>query len=157
MKKIPLSKGKYTIVDDGDFEQLSAWKWHTNARGYAMRTTHTRDADNKRICHKVYMHRQIINTPDGMLTDHINGDKLDNRRENLRVVTVKQNNWNTGIPSHNSTGVKGVYWRANRWEAAISQNNRKVHLGRFVNQSEAVQAYNKAALKLRGQYVRTAI
>jgi hypothetical protein len=157
MKEIKLSQGKVALVDDEDFELLNKLKWCYGSRGYAVKTTHYRDSTNKRHTSMLWMHRVVATTPAGMFTDHINGDKLDNRRENLRIVTQEQNAWNTKTPRHNTTGIKGIYWRANRWEAAISKDSKKVHLGRFASRYDAEKAYENAALKLRGKYVRTII
>jgi hypothetical protein len=154
MKKIPLTKGQFALVDDEDFEWLNQWKWLYGGRRYAARNTHFRDEDGKRHTKVIWMHREIIKTPASLKTDHINGNGLDNRKSNLRVVTQQQNTWNLTKPSHNTTGYKGVYWRANRWEAAIHKNNKKYHLGRFTKLKEAIVAYNNASLKFFGEYAK---
>jgi len=92
MKKIKLSQGKVTLVDDEDFDLLSKYRWHyhTGCRcEYARRSTWK---DGK--VGTIYMHQMIINTPPGLETDHINGNKLDNRRENLRICTTRENQHN---------------------------------------------------------------
>ena len=79
------------------------------------------------------MHRVIINAPKDMQVDHINGNRLDNRRCNLRLATDGQNMGNSKIPRHNTSGFKGVSWdkRREQWEAYISKKDKKIHLGRF--------------------------
>ena len=90
MKKIKLSKGKYALVDDKDYDQLSKVSWHFNDL-YA-----TRGLVSDGKLKTIYLHRFIANTPKGMETDHINQNKLDNRRENLRICTSSQNRTNKG-------------------------------------------------------------
>lgn len=154
MRKIKLTKDKHALVDDSDYELLNKWKWLFGGRRYAARNTHFRDKNGKRHTRVVWMHREILNTSKGLFTDHINGDGLDNQKSNLRVVTKQQNSWNLKIPTHNTSGIKGVFWRKNRWEAAIHKNNKKQYLGRFKELREAISAYNNASLKLFGKYAK---
>lgn len=130
MKRIKLTQGKFTLVDNGDFEWLNQWKWYLNSKGYAMR--------GKRISGKqimILMHRLINNTPEGLKfeTDHINRDKLDNRRENLRTATRSQNKINTNLRKDNTSGYKGVSWNKNRnrWMAQLHINGKHIHLGLY--------------------------
>ena len=118
MKKITLTQGKETIVDDDDYEILMEHKWyaHKSSRKkdkfYAERMAPVDSNGKQKIIH---IHRVIINAPKGMQVDHINGNPLDNRRENLRICTNQQNGMNRGKPKDNTSGYKGVtYGRANR-------------------------------------------
>lgn len=158
MKQIQLTKGKYAKIDDDDFEFLSQWKWLYGGRRYAVRNIHSRNQEGKRITKVVWMHREIMKTPDGLMTDHINGDTLDNRKSNLRIVTAEQNVRNSNIPSHNTSGFKGVSETKRdlkkKWEAYITANDKKIHLGRFSTKEEAAEVYNKTAKKLFGEYAR---
>ena len=157
MKQIPLKQGKHTIVDDEDFEYLSQWKWHLMTVGYAAR--HRRKGDygwrnyNTGI---VYMHRVILNTPEGKHTDHINGNKLDNRRSNLRTCSNAENIRNIKIPRHNTSGFKGVSWdRVNKkYKVKITFNRKYIFLGRYQSPTEAALAYNVAAKKHYGEFAR---
>ncbi|WP_252233758.1 HNH endonuclease [Clostridium sp. ZS1] len=81
------------------------------------------------------MHRFIMNPPSNKLIDHINGNKLDNRKCNLRIVNKSQNAMNSKKPKNNTSGVKGVYWdkRSKKWEASIQVNMKKKSLGYFKN------------------------
>src|SRR3990167_8957651 len=92
MKTINISTNKYpntyTFVDDKDFQWLNQWKWYY-CNGYAMR-------NREKSRGLVRMHRMINNTPLNLFTDHINRDKLDNIRENLRTVVKSLNEHNTG-------------------------------------------------------------
>lgn len=91
----------------------------------------------------VHLHRMICAPPDGMVVDHINGDTLDNRMENLRVTTVRGNLRNRGAPRQNTSGVKGVGWHAGagKWRARAKDDlGREVHLGLFDDLAQAARA-----------------
>lgn len=124
MKKIPLSRGKVAVVDDHRFEELNQYKWYCLAIGYAARSVWK----NGKTDHMVYMHRVVNNTPKGMITDHINQDKLDNRECNLRNATKSLNGFNR--PS------KGVDYhkKAGKWRARVQGK----HLGWFKTENEAL-------------------
>lgn len=149
MKLIPLNLGKFAQVDDEDYDYLMQFKWYYN-KGYATRTV-----DNHKNQKTIRMHRVIINTPIGMQTDHIDGDKLNNCRSNLRICTSSQNKQNCKIHRNNTSGFKGVSWdgRKNRkWQAYISVSGRKISLGYYENPSDAAQAYDKAAKERFGEF-----
>lgn len=103
MKQIPLTKGRFAIVDDEDFEELNRYKWYSDHKGYAARNSPY--VNGKR--HVIWMHRVIAGTPAGMETDHINGIKNDNRRSNLRIATTVQNAMNRGLSKNNTSGYRG--------------------------------------------------
>jgi len=125
MKRIKLSQNKFALVDDEDFDWLNQWRWWINDNGYAIRSVWKGK--------KIRMHRLINQTPEGADTDHINRNKIDNRRGNLRTVTRSQNNMNTGLWKHNTSGVKGVTWDKFRykWIAQIHIKGKHIHLGRY--------------------------
>lgn len=156
MKEIPLTRGCVAIVDDEDYEFLSLWKW------YALEQPHTHYAcrdirvDGKKKT--IWMHRIINQTPDGFLTDHKNGNGLDNRKENLRSVTHAENMVNCG---RHATGryskYRGVTWHKHDkvWIAQITVNYRTIYLGRFATEEAARDAYIAKRNELRpGQLVR---
>jgi len=147
MKKIPLTQGKYAIVDDDMFDYLNQWKWHLSRFGYAVR---------KPGPEQIYMHRAILKSEKGTSTDHINHDKLDNRRENLRICTTSQNMRNRGKQANNTSGYKGVFWSipAKKWRAQITVMKKSIHLGLFTTPKEAAKVYNKAAIKHFGEFAR---
>ena len=92
------------------------------------------------------MHREILNTPEGLDTDHINGDGLDNRRENIRVSTKSQNQANRrNLQSNNTSGFKGVDFHRGKWRAQIKVDGRKIDLGSFDTPDEASGAYLRSA------------
>jgi hypothetical protein len=149
MKEIPLTQGKFALVDDEDFEWLSQWRWHFDHKGYAIRDTQE---------HTIYMHRLIANIPEGLFTDHINGNGLDNRRKNLRPCNTAQNSANQRIRKDNTSGYKGVTWDTERkiWAAQCHTVGRKhIFLGRFENIEDAARAYDKKAIELHGEFART--
>lgn len=121
MKKIPLSQGKFAIVDDEDFEFLSQWKWHLHKDGYAARTQWLPDTGGKKK--NFMMHRVLNKTPIGMHTDHINNIRLDNRRKNLRTATRAQNYMNQGKKKNTTSIYKGVSLvrETGKWRSAIKR------------------------------------
>ena len=140
-REIPLTQGKVAIVDADDYEWLTQWKWSFN-KGYAKR--------GGRINYKQYhvlMHRLIAQTPAGVDTDHINRNKLDNRRCNLRACSRTLNCLNRDKQSNNTVGFKGVtFHKSNRkFQAQIGSGrkgySKKRHLGYFKTPQEAYQAY----------------
>lgn len=144
MKKIKLTQNKYTLVSERDFAVLSASKWYyDSSNGYAVRNSPTS---------KIYMHRFLLNTPKGAVTDHINGNRLDNRRANLRSATHSQNHANQGLQRNNASGFKGVSKHGSGWRARMKLNGKGKHLGTFANKPAAARAYNDAAQLLFGDF-----
>ncbi|MFA5396856.1 MAG: AP2 domain-containing protein [Methanogenium sp.] len=146
MKKIKLTKGRFTLVDDKDFEFLNQWKWHLSTSGYAVRNIHVRIGINKYTRCRVWMHRMLNKTPDELFTDHINRNKLDNRKCNLRSVTKSVNSFNRDKNKNNKSGTKGVYFDSwsNKWRAEIKKDGKKFTLGRFISIKDAIKARLKA-------------
>jgi hypothetical protein len=124
MKVIKLSNGQKALVDDEWYEYLSQWRWFPIGAGYA-----SRQVTKNGVRHTIYMHRQVAGTPPGMDTDHINGDKLDNRSENLRIVSHSENLMaRLKLDKRNNSGYRGVSKFKNKWRARVGRN---VHLGVF--------------------------
>lgn len=123
------------MVDDADFEWLSQYKWHSHSVGYAATTISGR---------LVLMHRLIMETPEGMDTDHINRDKSDNQRANLRVCTHAENMKNRSSEykkyKNNKSGTPGVSWDTRRgaWVVQIQLNNKRKQYGFFADLKEAI-------------------
>ena len=146
---IKLTKNKSTKVDEQDFERFGAFHWCYGSRQYAVRSIGPRNSQKQ-----VYMHRQIMNALPGIQVDHINGDSLDNRRANLRLVTEHQNHMNKG-KNLKRKGFKGVYkTNYGRWYAQIMFNKKGIHLGIFRNPIDAALAYDGAAKICFGEYAR---
>jgi hypothetical protein len=149
-RKIELSNGLNALVDDDMYEYLSNWNWYFD-RGYARRMS-TKDEGKRRVIH---MHRVILQPKKGLDIDHINGNRLDNRRINLRYATRSQNNMNRFARCVTSKSpYKGVCWRAHakRWKAYIKINKTQIHIGYFTTAEKAAKAYNKAAIKYFGEF-----
>lgn len=148
MKQIPLTQGKFAIVDDEDYEFLSQWKWHIS-HGYALRSDLS-SYPKKTIS----MHRVITGTTGNQLVDHIDRNGLNNQKSNLRIVTRTQNGMNRKSHSGSSSKYKGVSWykAGKKWEAFITYNKKRKFLGRFKSEIEAAEAYNIAATKFHGEY-----
>ena len=146
MKKIKLTQNKYALIDDEDFEFLNQWKWSTSSKGYAVRKVQVGVGHKNRTFYNIYMHRVVGNIPEELQTDHINHKKLDNRKNNLRAVTNQQNHFNMPLSSRNKTGYKGVYWfkRDKNWQAQITLNAKKIHLGYFDSKLNAIHARKEA-------------
>lgn len=134
-KKIKLTQGKYALVDEEDFEYLNQFKWHFDGLYGA-----------KKSPKKIYMHRLLMNSPKGMEIDHINQNKLDNRKSNLRVVNRSLNMFNVGLRKTNTSGHKGIGWNKNKnkWHAKIMIDYKNINLGYFSNIKDAINARKNA-------------
>lgn len=150
MKKIILTKNKYAIVNDSDFGYLNKFKWKFSVEGYAV----TNFATGYKKRKSVSMHRLVINPFTEFSVDHIDGNKLNNRIENLRICTHQQNTFNRKKLSNKTSIYKGVgfYKRTGRWQARITFNRKLIHLGMFDDPKEAASAYNIAAKKYFGKF-----
>jgi hypothetical protein len=153
-RRIPLTQGKYAIVDPEDFERLNKHKWHAVKSGstfYAIRCV----GPAKRTTY-IRMHREILHPPDHLVVDHINHNGLDNRKANIRPATRAQNNFNRLIAKgkNSSSKYKGVSWKKDRkkWRARIHVNGRYKFLGYFKEEKQAAKAYDEAAKKYHGEF-----
>lgn len=151
---IPLTQGKHAIIDDEDFEWLNQWKWTYSYNGYAYRRVSLGYDNGKRKRGIIFMHRAIINTPVGMDTDHINNNRLDNRKSNLRACTKTQNRRNQ-LKTRGTSKYKGVrLHKCGKWQAGITIKNIPIYLGLFDNEHDAATAYNMAALRNFREYAK---
>jgi hypothetical protein len=154
MKHIPLTKGFVALVDDGDFQWVSQYNWHVKADPryprlfYARRDFH--DHFGKTRCQ--FLHRLIMKAPPGLVVDHINGDGLDNRRENLRLCTVGENARNRRKHRNNTSGFTGVYKQGSRYISRIRVGGKLLHVGSFLCPEDAARARDKAALEHFGEF-----
>ena len=140
VKMIPLTQGFYTYVDAADYEWLNQWHWLA-FNGYAIRREKGKT---------IFMHRQIMQTPKGKVVDHINGNRFDNTRANMRNVTQQQNICNSGKHSRTTSIYKGVSYsqQYGKWRAAINFEKEAFHLGYFASEIEAARAYDRKAVEL---------
>ena len=141
MKNIPVklvhkkaSMKKPAIIDNEDFTKISKWKWHYKNNGYLMSSSTP----------QILMHRLVMEAKKGQIIDHINGDKFDNRKTNLRFVTNQQNGMNRGVQKNNKLGIKGVSFDGKKFRARLQIKHKNVILGRFKTKEEASSVYQNA-------------
>ena len=160
MKEIPLTRSMVALVDDEDFEWLSQWKWCVSPSGsgipYAVRgPTVSEKKDGRKSL--ISMHRVIMQTPNGLQTDHINHNTLDNRRSNLRIVNSSQNHHNMRCGCRGNSRFKGVYWYSDKrkWVAGIRVDKKQIHISCFDDEVEAAKAYDEKAREFFGEFACT--
>lgn len=146
VRLIPLKGNVVAIIDEADAKRVLAHKWHLTAQGYAAANT------GPKATKKYWrLHRFILEAPEDRQVDHINGNRLDNRRRNLRLTTASQNQQNRHGPQSNSrTGVLGVSWRASsgRYEVTLGVNGKRRFIGSFDNLQAAADASREARRQL---------
>lgn len=145
---VPLTQGKFALVDEADFECVSKFNWSVGAQKYAGR----RDGEKY-----IFLHRFLLGAQAGETVDHINHDGMDDRRSNLRAATKTQQMQNRHKQTRNTSGSKGVWFdkRQNIWVAEIRVLKNKVNLGRFKEINEATRAYDAAAKRFFGEFAFT--
>jgi len=143
MFSIPLINGGLVLVDD-DCSYLKQYKWYRDHYGYVVARPHKKD--------NLRMHRLIVKADDGQEVDHINRDKLDNRKSNLRLCTRAENNQNRGKFSNNKSGLKGAYAKRGKYQSTIRYNGKTIYLGTFKTAIEAHKAYLAKAKQLHGKF-----
>ena len=161
-KSIPLKKFvnhkrtvvDYALVDDDDFERLHLYSWYKLSNGYAMRSY---KEEKKKIY--VLMHRDVLgvvfSTDKSIVTDHKNGNRLDNRKNNLRLCTVQQNTWNSRpLSTKIYSNAKGVTYSKHhkKWKSGIYKNGKYFLIGYFDAEKDAIDARKKIAKEIRGEY-----
>lgn len=149
MKYLQLQNGNTTIVDDEDYDWLSQWDWFECSKGY-IRRSYKQDGKNVTI----RMHRLLTNAPLDKQVDHINGDKRDNRKLNLRLCNNAENVCNQ--PKRNiassASKYKGVSRIRKLWMSRITKDSKVIHLGNFRNELHAAMAYDIWAKDLHGEF-----
>jgi hypothetical protein len=146
-QSIPLLRGQTTLVDDDVYPELAQYRWRLNSSGYAVRSCKAHD---KEIA--VCMHREIMHAPRGLVVDHIDGNKLNCTRANMRLITQQENLMNRRCFKNNRCGYKGVTQQHGKWHARIQFHEKLIHLGFWEDQITAALAYDCAAHKLFGEY-----
>lgn len=152
MAEIQLVNGKgVALLDDEDFARLSAFAWYLHPGGFATRPMLARSGRSRG---SRYMHRDVLHVPVGLEVDHANHDRLDNRKQNLRICSHSQNLGNQR-PRRGTSIYKGVHLAADeRWHASIHFNEKTHSLGRFLSESEPRGAYDVAAVVYFGRFAK---
>ena len=151
-----LGGGVFAICDWKDYEKVKNFKWNTSSRQYRTQWVWANDPKNADINRrKVAMHNLIMCPPEGLYVDHINGNGLDNRRSNLRIVTKQQNTFNSAHKGGTSK-YKGVCLEkeSGMWKAYITKDGKKKSIGRFALEDDAARAYDKEAISLFREHAK---
>lgn len=164
IRTIQLTQDQFAVVDEIDYEYLNQYNWFAShdkdINGYyALRTQNMGYLNGKQKRKNIVMHRRIMEKIVGRelkrteVIDHINHNPLDNTRDNLRIVSNRQNCQNR--KRKGSSKYPGVYWKKNakKWRAHIQINGKPKHLGYFNNEREAARAYEKACRELVGEEI----
>lgn len=142
-----LGEGKYATVDSSSYHLVKKYKWYLHNAGYAFAKIKQKT---------VLMHRLIMLAKENECIDHANGDRLDNRKSNLRACSHSENLFNKGPLKRNKSGYKGVVFekrsKKNPWVAYVRANGKNINLGCYPTKEEAALSYNKAALKYHGKF-----
>lgn len=148
MKQLPLTKGKFAIVDDEDFDIVNKWKWYYQTD----REKESRSGGCAARYRNIRMHRFLLNVSENEIVDHKNGNGLDNRRSNLRVCTKSQNAMNSKGKKGTVSGIKGVSWNRGKWVAFIQVNGKLNIIDRFLTKEAAAWAYKIVSLIEFGEF-----
>ena len=145
MREIQLTQGKVAQVDDEDFEELNQFKWFARKLRntyYVGRNSIYVSGEKRKV---IDMHCIIIGKLKGLQTDHIDGNGLNNQKNNLRFVTKRQNNQNRKNQIRTSE-YPGVCWekRRKKWRSRITINRIEKHLGYFESEIDAFNVYRQA-------------
>lgn len=151
--RIYFRDGSFFVIDEEDFKEVSRYSWALGKRGYPIAHTSRRDPNG----YKTFsLHRLIMNPGDTEDVDHISGDKLDNRKSNLRICSHQENMFNQKLRETNTTGYYGVskMKSCGKYEAYIHIDGRKKYLGLFETAEGAALARDSAAIRLFGDFAR---
>jgi hypothetical protein len=138
--------GHKCIIDAEDVDLIKDYTWYM-AHGYVFTTSRK----------NILIHRLIMDAKPGCIIDHINQNKLDNRKCNLRIATHSQNSSNSGVRKNNTSGKKGVSWHkaTGKWQATMTHNYKSIHIGLYDTVEEAAVAYDQVAKQLSGEFAYT--
>ena len=154
MKEIPLTQGKVAQVDDEDYDWLMRWKWCAQYNRKTGEWSVMR-AEHKLIGRRtIYMHRQVMSAPEGMVVDHKDHNRFNNQKGNLRLCTHNQNMFNRRPEKGSRSVYKGVSWHKGngRWQARITVRGKAILLGYYGDEIEAAKAVDRASKEHHGEY-----
>lgn len=135
-------------IDEEDFDKIKKYRWR-------LLSNNCISAWNENFTKEFLVHRLIMNVSDGKIKiDHIDGNRYNNKKSNLRLCSNAENNRNTSKRITNKSGYKGVSWekRFSRWRATITFEGKQIHLGTYKDITEAAIAYDKKAKELFGEF-----
>lgn len=150
--KIPLTRGKWTTMDEADWQLVKMHKWFAQKNKHTFYARSSTHIDGKPVF--ASMHRLILKAQPLQIVDHKDGDGLNNIRTNLRICTNAQNTTNSRMRSSNTTGYRGVGIYKKCFAAYIWINGKQRFIGSFKTAQEAALAYNKAAEKHYGEFAQ---
>jgi hypothetical protein len=150
-KYIQLKHGT-AIIDEQDFDKINQYKWNSAYLGKSK----TPYATSSHFGKTVYMHRLVMNAEFGQTVDHIDGNGLNNSRNNLRFVTPSQNLLNTSKRSDNTSGHKGISWCPDRekYQVYVNIDRKRKSLGRYRTLEEAIYVRDRAVKEHYGEFAR---
>ena len=164
MIEVQLTQGQVAIIDDEDswVLELGSWQalpeWHKGKKTgkyYAVHRDRQGDGGKQRslLLHRAIMQEQLSGD---LEVDHVNGNRLDCRRSNLRVATRSQNACNRNVQSNSLSGVKGVCWDKSRskWKAQLTIGGKHFQIGRFDTLDEAIEAYEEYSKIYHKEFAR---
>ncbi len=147
-KWVQLTKGKWCLVDEEDYDLVSRFEWMSSPLGYA-----TKNPSKK--CRSRFLHRLVMGEPDGKQVDHKSMNTWDNRKDNLRVATDTQNKFNKGPRKDNKSGYKGVSKHQGAWSMEICAFGKRERRSGFSSPELAHRAYIAASNRLHGEFARS--
>jgi len=153
-RRIKLTRGKYAIVDLEDFERLNQYRWYCSQSNYAKRSIRNKNRKGPKQI-EIFMHKVVCPPPKGMVSDHINRNRLDNRKANLRPATWTQNAWNRSSPTRaGKTRYNGIryYKDTKKWQVRLTIKGRRLSFGCYADEQEAAKAYDAVAKKYHREY-----
>ena len=162
MKKIKLTRGRFALVDDEDFEKVSKYKWQCSPSSYASSANFINSKKKRKFPGidkiSIFLHRFIFDEykKENLYVDHIDGNPLNNQKFNLRYATNQQNQANSKISKNNKSGYKGVCWdKVNKkWIAQIMINGKSIKIGRFKSKEEAYKQYCQKGRELFREFFK---
>lgn len=153
MKELIVDK-QIVQIDDEDFDLVSKYKWRLSKGKYTYYVITHNKVDNKDTT--LYLHRLVFGNSDKNSIDHIDGNGLNNQKNNLRICTYTQNNRNRNSCINSSSKYKGVSWykKSCKWRASIQVNKKMIHIGYYNSEEDAAEMYNLHAIKYFKEFAK---